>query len=75
MNNNKLKLNGDKTHLMLLDTDKAWRNKLAGNSIHLNTGNEIIATSKSEILLGGLIDQYLKWTVQMLQMMNPRLTS
>ena len=62
MNSNKLNLNGDKTHLMLLATDKAWRSKLNENSIHLNTGNEIIATSKSEKLLGGLINQNLKWT-------------
>ena len=57
MNNNKLKLNGDKTHLMLLANDYAWRNKLDENSIHLNTGNDIISTSKSEKLLGGIIKE------------------
>ena len=62
MSNNKLKLNGDKTHLMLLATEHAWRNKLDENSLSLNTGNEIISTSKSEKLLGGLINQNLKWT-------------
>ena len=62
MSNNKLKLNGDKTHLMLLATDHAWRHKLDENSLSLNTGNEIISTSKSEKLLGGLINQNLKWT-------------
>ena len=62
MSNNKLKLNGDKTHLMLLASDHAWRNKLDENSLSLNTGNEIISTSKSEKLLGGLINQNLKWT-------------
>ena len=62
MNNNKLKLNGDKTHLMLLGTDYAWRNKLNENSINLDTGDEIIATSKCEQLLGGFIFQNLKWT-------------
>ena len=32
------------------------------NSLLLNTGNEIISTSKSEKLLGGIINQNLKWT-------------
>ena len=66
MSNNKLKLNGDKTHLMLLATGNAWRSKLTDNSINLNTGQEIIGTSKTEKLLGGLINQNLKWTEHIL---------
>ena len=62
MNNNKLKLNSDKTHLMLLGTDSAWRNKLSPRSICLDTGQEIIQTTESEKLLGGFIAQNLKWT-------------
>ena len=62
MSNNKLKLNSEKTHLMLMASDHAWRNKLNENSLALNTGNEIIPTSKSEKLLGGWINQNLKWT-------------
>ena len=62
MNNNKLKLNGDKTHLMLLGTDSARRHQLQANSISLNTGQEIIETTDCENLLGGFISQNLKWT-------------
>ena len=64
MNNNKLKLNGDKTHLMLLSTDKAWKTKLNQNSITLQTGpgEELISTTNCENLLGGFISQNLKWT-------------
>ena len=62
MNNNKLKLNGDKTHFMLLGTNSAWKNHLDANSISLNTGQEIIRTTECENLLGGNISQNLKWT-------------
>ena len=64
MNNNKLKLNGDKTHLMLLSTDKAWKTKLNQNSITLQTGpgEELISTTNCKNLLGGFISQNLKWT-------------
>ena len=53
MSNNKLKLNGDKTHLMLLATDKAWKNKLNENSISLDTGNEMVATTDCEKMTEG----------------------
>ena len=62
MSNNKLKLNGDKTHLMLLAPDYALRNKLDEDSIHLDTGEEIVSTTKCEKLLGGIINENLKWT-------------
>ena len=62
MSNNKLKLNGDKTHLMLLAPDYALRNKLDEESIHLDTGEEIVSTTKCEKLLGGIINENLKWT-------------
>ena len=66
MNNNRLKLNSDKTHLMLLGTDSAWRNKLTPRSISLNTGQERIQTTDCEKLLGGFIAQNLKWTQHIL---------
>ena len=53
MSNNKLKLNGDKTHLMLLATGNAWRSKLTDNSINLNTGQEIIGTARLRNFLVG----------------------
>ena len=46
MNNNRLKLNGDKTHLMLLASSYTWSNKLNNDSINLDTGNEVIKTSQ-----------------------------
>ena len=72
MNNNRLKLNGDKTHLMLLASSYAWSHKLNDDSIKLDTGNEVIRTSQNEKLLGGLISQNLKWTDHIL-LGSPRL--
>ena len=66
MNSNMLKLNGDKTHIMLLATEQAWKKKWNGDSIHLDTGHEIIGTNETEKLLGGLISQNLKWTYHIL---------
>ena len=60
MAGNKLKLNGDKTHLLCLMTDEARRARPTFQ-IELNTGEEIIEPSKSEKLLGGIIGQNLKF--------------
>ena len=57
MNDKKLKLNSDKTHLMLLGNDSAWRNKLSPNSLSLNTGQELIRTTSCENLLGVLVSK------------------
>ena len=63
MVNNRLKLNGDKTHLMLLGTDKAWRSKLTGDSLKLSTDPDMdmIKTSSCEKVLGCIVSQNLKW--------------
>ena len=61
MKSHKLKLNGDKTHLMLLLSD-ATRRARPEFSITLDTGNEMIQPSKCEKLLGGIISQNLKFT-------------
>ena len=66
MSSNKLKLNGEKTHLMLLSSSHTWSNKLSDSSMKLYTGNEIIKTSQTEKLLGVLISQNLKWTSHIL---------
>ena len=60
MASNGLKLNGDKTHLMLLMTDESRRAK-PDFQITLDTEQEVIETSKSEKLLGGIISQNLKF--------------
>ena len=64
MCSNKLKLNGEKTHLMLLSTDRSWRTKLTEDSLTLTTcvSDPPIKTSKSEGLLGSILSQNLKWT-------------
>ena len=60
MASNGLKLNEDKTHLMVLMTDEARRTKQDFN-VSLDTQQEIIYPSKSEKLLGGIISQNLKF--------------
>ena len=76
---NELKLNGDKTHLMLLLSDSA-RKANPNFTVHLDTGTEIINTSTCEKLLGGIIGQNLKFTQHiqdddnsMLKTLNKRL--
>ena len=56
-----LKLNGDKTHLMLLMSDESRRTK-TNFDIYLDTTEEVIQPTKSEKLLGGIIGQNLKFT-------------
>ena len=64
---NKLKLNDEKTHLLLLASDRAWRSKLSEDSLELAIENNvIIKTGVSENLLGGLISQNLKWAEHIL---------
>ena len=65
MDNNKLKLNSDKTHLMILTSDINHRNH-DNYGITLNTGNEIILPQESEMLLGGIVSNDLKWKVHIL---------
>ena len=58
---NKLKLNSEKTHLLLIKSD-ASRRLQPDLTVSLNTGSEIIHPSKNEKLLGGIISQNLKFT-------------
>ena len=60
MTSNKLKLNGDKTHLMVMMNDAA-RRKNPNFQIQLDTGEKIVETSETEKLLGAQISQNLKW--------------
>jgi len=41
MCSNKLKLNDDKTNLLLLGTESAWRSRLTEDSLTLNTGSSV----------------------------------
>ena len=64
MCSNDLKLNGDKTHLMLLSSERGWRSKLTDDSLTLITSasDSPVITTKNERLLGSVISQNLKWT-------------
>ena len=61
MKSHRLKLNSEKTHLMLLLSDAARRAN-PEFSVTLDTENEVIQPSKCEKLLGGIISQNLKFT-------------
>ena len=68
MCNNRLKLNGDKTHLMLLASDRSWRTKLTEDSLGLITepNTPRINSTRKENILGCLVSQNLKWTEHLL---------
>ena len=76
-----LKLNSDKTHLMLLRSDAARRSRHEFQ-VTLDTQSEVIQPSQSEKLLGGVISQNLKFTdhvqdndYSMLKVINNRLNA
>ena len=58
MNNNKLVINPDKTHLMVIGSDKATR---ARQQVNIMAGEYCIKPTETEKLLGGHIHQSLKW--------------
>ena len=57
---NKLELNSNKTHLLILRTREAHKHD-GTLGIELNTGNEDIKPSECEKLLGVVVSQDLKW--------------
>ena len=65
MVNNKLKLNDDKTHLMVLTTSQ-YRRKTRNLQVEIRTPTETIQPSCSEKLLGGWIHQDMKWSEHLL---------
>ena len=60
MGNNKLKLNDDKTHLLIMTTKQKQR--IINIDVKINTPTEEIKPIKSEKLLGIFIQDDLKWT-------------
>ena len=60
MADNRLKLNDDKTHLLLMTTQQ--RQRLLVNNVKINTEIEVIKPIKSEKLLGIVIQNDLKWS-------------
>ena len=61
MINNKLKLNDDKTHLMVMTTSQKRKKGNPNDQVKITTPTEIITPSTSEILLGAWIHQDMKW--------------
>ena len=61
MINNKLKLNDDKTHLMVMTTSQKRKKRNPNSMVNLRTPTELIVPSHSERLLGAWIHQDMKW--------------
>ena len=61
MVNNKLKLNDDKTHLLVMTTGQAKVRVMAANQVKIETPTEVIRPSRSEKLLGCWVHDDLKW--------------
>ena len=59
--NNRLKLNDDKTHLMVMTTSKTRRSFDPSTRVSITTPTDIITPSPWEKLLGGVIHQDMKW--------------
>ena len=59
MGNNRLKLNDDKTHLLIMSTKQKQR--LININIQINTTTDVIKPVKSEKLFGIYIQDDLKW--------------
>ena len=60
MGNNKLKLNDDKTHLLIMTTQQ--KQKIININIQINTPTEEIKPIRNEKLLGIFIQDDLKWS-------------
>ena len=62
----KLKLNDDKTHLMVMTTSRRRAYRLRDTQVVLRTPTEIIESTECEKLLGGLLHQDMKWNEHIL---------
>ena len=62
MVDNRLKLNDDKTHLLVMATGQARRRVQAGAQVRIITPTEIIRPTSSEKLLGCWVHEDLKWS-------------
>ena len=62
MRNNKLKLNDDKTHLLVMDTGQSKVRNQANKTVYIRTPKGIITPSSKEKLLGCWVSDNLKWS-------------
>ena len=60
MANNRLKLNDEKTHLLIMSTRQKLR--VTNIKVKISTKNEVIKPIESEKLLGIIIQNDLKWS-------------
>jgi hypothetical protein len=58
---NQLKLNDDKTHLMVMSTSQARRSRIHEPRVQITTPTEVIDQSVFEKLLGAWLHQDMKW--------------
>ena len=63
---NRLKLNDDKTHLMVLTTSQKRRRNICDLQVTITTPTKTVTATPVERLLGGWIDQDLKWAEHIL---------
>ena len=64
MKNNKLKLNDDKTNLVVMGSSQSKSKTEAAKQVEIRTPTEIIKPTRSQKLLGCWIDSSLKWSDQ-----------
>ena len=69
LTNNRLKVNDDKTHLLVMTT-RQRRRHVDTNSTCINTHSEVIRPSTTERLLGAEIHQDLRWREHVLDSEN-----
>ena len=62
MVNNRLKLNDEKAHLLVMSTGQTQRQVVSARKVRIFTPSEVVSPSSCEKLLGGLIQDNLKWT-------------
>ena len=62
MRNNKLKLNDDNTHLLVMDTGQSRDRVQAARLVEIRTPTGTIRPSSSEKLIGCWVDENLKWS-------------
>ena len=81
MANNKLVLNSEKTHVLVM-TSMAKHKKFGDFGVKLNTGTEMILPIQSEKLLGCIVSNDMKWNLHindadrsMIQQLKPRINA
>ena len=62
MTDYKLKLNDDKTHLLVMDTGQSKVRNQANKTVYIRTPKGIITPSSKEKLLGCWVSDNLKWS-------------